>query len=640
MSNWKLDVKSIGGFRGHKEFTLKSGLNLVQAPNATGKTSLLKSMRMLTNVAEEDLIQYLNDYEESGKVTLENDVKYSVSVTRTKDGVKYLKKENIVDDSNINDIVFVMENNPLIDYVEKGSEKSIETWFRKITDVDRIEVIRDVSTNLYRKLTESLREKRIKSEAAQTEFKKSRDELLQDIEDIKDRIIEIQTNKDFKDISTKLTELEDRINELTDEKTPLVNRMNSLKADIGLQESSIRDIDDKISSLEAILKRKTEERSKGMSKIGKYEADLSIFKDKLAEVQRDIHGSEESGDIGLKNRLKYLKEKLETRKTLLPYKSCFTCGRELDADDLKHQIDEMKLKETKYEETLSEKESAEKELQNKIHDLELDIKKFKTELAKEIKKITEGIGKAKNSRKGHVSKFNKFTKDLESQSTQIEGINDKITSLEEEVKELMSSKNKYLLDEYDSLVEERNKKENQLSGIEQKILTLEKGEKEIQTLEEKVEIMEDVVEYYNERIQDVKEKMRNELNDALMKSFDLLKLAEFEKIHIDENFRLEMRRKGGVYTTLEKLSGTEKTLVAILIAFVTKDTFFGDFPFFVIDEVTNVMDDTRFKQLIEYIEDKVDVMIVTRNAPLVGEPTTLNQSHITHDLDFISAASA
>ena len=52
------------------------------------------------------------------------------------------------------------------------------------------------------------------------------------------------------------------------------------------------------------------------------------------------------------------------------------------------------------------------------------------------------------------------------------------------------------------------------------------------------------------------------------------------------------------------------------------------------------MDDTRFKQLIEYIEDKVDVMIVTRNAPLIGEPTSLNQSHITHNLDFISAASA
>lgn len=640
MSNWKLDIKSIGGFRGHKEFTLKSGLNLVQAPNATGKTSLLKSMRMLTNVAEEDLIQYLNDYEESGKVTLENDVKYSVSVTRTKEGVKYLKKENIVDDSNINDIVFVMETNPLIDYVEKGSEENIENWFRKITDVDRIEVIRDVSTNLYRKLTESLREKRIKSEAAQIEFKKSRDELLKDIEDIKDRIIEIQTNKDFKDISNKLDELENTIGELSDKKSPLVNETNSLKADIGIQENSIREIDETISRLEAILKRKTEERSQGMAKIGKYGSDLSIFKDKLNEIQRDLYGSEESGDIGLKNRLKYLKEKLETRKTLLPYKDCFTCGRELDADDLKHQIGDMKAKAAEYEDTLSEKESAERELQNKIHDLESEIIKYKNTLADQIKDMAMEIDGKKNSRKGHVSKFNKFTKNLESQSKEIASINDQIESLEDEKKKLMLSKNKYLLDEYDSLLEERNKKQNQLSGIEQKILTLEKGEKEIQTLEEKVEIMESVVEYYNDRIQDVKEKMRNELNDALMKSFDLLKLAEFEKIHIDENFRLEMRRKGGVYTTLEKLSGTEKTLVAILIAFVTKDTFFDDFPFFVIDEVTNVMDDTRFKQLIEYIEDKVDVMIVTRNAPLIGEPTTLNQNHITHDLDFISAASA
>jgi len=640
MSNWKLDIKSIGGFRGHKEFSLKSGLNLVQAPNATGKTSLLKAMRMLTNVPEEELIQYLNDYEESGKVSLENDVKYSVSVSRTKEGVKYLKKENIIDDSNINDIVFVMENNPLIDYVEKGNEESIETWFRKITDVDRIEVIRDVSTNLYRKLTGSLRDKRIASEAAQKEFKKSKEQLSKDIEEIKDRIIEIQTNKDFKDISTKLKSLQDDIGNLDKEKEPLENEINRLNADIGFQEKSIKDIDEVISRLETILNRKTDERSRGMNKIGKYESDLSIFKDELKETERDIYGSEEVDDVGLKNRLKDLKDKLNTRETLLPYKSCFTCGRDLDKDDLKHQISEMESKVNDYESKLTELEVRERNLSNKIHDLENEIKKIKIELSVEIQDMSKEIEQKRDSRKGHLGQFNKKTKELESQSQRIKTVNTQIDNLEDQIKELMSSKNKYLLDEYKALVSDRKKKENQLDGIKSKIIMLEKGELEIQILEEKVDVMEAVVEYYNDRIQDVKEKMRNELNDALMKSFDLLKLAEFEKIHIDENFSLEMRRKGGVYTTLEKLSGTEKTLVAILIAFVTKDTFFKDFPFFVIDEVTNVMDDTRFKQLIEYIEDKVDVMIVTRNAPLIGEPTSLNQSHITHNLDFISAASA
>lgn len=625
MSDWKLDVKSIGGFRGHKEFSLKSGLNLVQAPNATGKTSLLKAMRMLTNVPEEELIQYLNDYEESGKVTLKNDVKYSVSVSRTKDGVKYLKKENIVDDSNINDIVFVMENNPLIDYVEKGNEESIEKWFRKITDVDRIEVIRDVSTNLYRKLTGSLRDKRIAAEAAQKEFVKSRDQLTNDIEDIKDRIIEIQTNKDFKDISNKLKDLNGEIGKLEDEKKPLDDETNKLKADIGYQENSIKDIDENISRLKTILKRKDDERSQGMDKIGKYESDLSIFKDELKETERDLYGSEEVGDVGLKNRLKDLKDKLNTRETLLPYKSCFTCGRDLDKDDLNHQISDMKLKIASDESKLAEREVKERNLSIKIHDLENEIKKIKTELSREIEDLANKIDKKQESRRGHLSQFNRKTKELESQNNRIETINAEIDSLEDQIKELMSSKNKYLLDEYKALITDRKKKEDQLDGIKAKIMTLEKGELEIKILEDKVEIMEAVVEYYNGRIQAVKEKMRNELNDALMNSFDLLKLAEFEKIHIDENFSLEMRRKGGVYTTLEKLSGIEKTLVAILIAFVTKDTFFDDFPFFVIDEVTNVMDDTRFKQLVEYIEDKVDVMIVTRNAPLKGEPTTLNQ---------------
>jgi len=48
--------------------------------------------------------------------------------------------------------------------------------------------------------------------------------------------------------------------------------------------------------------------------------------------------------------------------------------------------------------------------------------------------------------------------------------------------------------------------------------------------------------------------------------------------------------------------------------------------------VTNVMDDTRFQRLIDYIKDKVDVLIVTRNAPLIGKPQILTQEQITHTI--------
>ncbi len=116
-------------------------------------------------------------------------------------------------------------------------------------------------------------------------------------------------------------------------------------------------------------------------------------------------------------------------------------------------------------------------------------------------------------------------------------------------------------------------------------------------MKKRIEILEQIIEFYNAKIQMIKDKMRNELNTALKSSFELLKLAEFEETKTEPDFNLKLIRTGNVQTSLDRLGMTEKMLVAILIAFVAKKTFYQEFPFFVIDEITNVMDDTRFKVL-------------------------------------------
>ena len=50
MSNWILKINNIGGFRDRKEFILKEGLNLVIGDNATGKTTLVNSLKLLNSL--------------------------------------------------------------------------------------------------------------------------------------------------------------------------------------------------------------------------------------------------------------------------------------------------------------------------------------------------------------------------------------------------------------------------------------------------------------------------------------------------------------------------------------------------------------------------------------------------------------
>jgi len=44
----KLELENIGVFRGKREFNLFKGLNILYAPNASGKTSLVAGLKAVT----------------------------------------------------------------------------------------------------------------------------------------------------------------------------------------------------------------------------------------------------------------------------------------------------------------------------------------------------------------------------------------------------------------------------------------------------------------------------------------------------------------------------------------------------------------------------------------------------------------
>jgi len=66
----KLELQNIGGFAGVHEFELKKGINRITAPNAKGKSSLLRGIQCLASDNEDVFRDTLNDDSDAGHVKL------------------------------------------------------------------------------------------------------------------------------------------------------------------------------------------------------------------------------------------------------------------------------------------------------------------------------------------------------------------------------------------------------------------------------------------------------------------------------------------------------------------------------------------------------------------------------------------
>ena len=69
----EIEMENMGGIRGKYEFTLESGLNILEAPNATGKTSVINGIRALILPSDElkkkERRHFLNLMVKDGSVT-------------------------------------------------------------------------------------------------------------------------------------------------------------------------------------------------------------------------------------------------------------------------------------------------------------------------------------------------------------------------------------------------------------------------------------------------------------------------------------------------------------------------------------------------------------------------------------------
>ena len=96
----------------------------------------------------------------------------------------------------------------------------------------------------------------------------------------------------------------------------------------------------------------------------------------------------------------------------------------------------------------------------------------------------------------------------------------------------------------------------------------------------------------------------------------------FVNVEVTDKFQVKVMRKVGgreFEERLTMLSTSERTAMIILLAIVAKLAYLPDAPIFAIDTISTSFDPKRFANLVDYMKDRVQYLIVTLHSPQEAE---------------------
>lgn len=649
---WNLKINNIGGLQGEHNYTFGEGLNIVNAPNATGKSSAINALRLAMGGGQTgDVVQYINDSSEYAEVSLEDGETHRISLSRSGDTAEVLSRETPYDNMEVDDLAFLTEDSTLHDAVVEGDEEQVGSWMSNITDIEYYEIARDRARSVMQRVTRQKKQAEEQVKGSTQEVEELIDELENDLEEVTNEIDEILSSEEYEDIKSELGDEQDRKNELKDETGEVNRKISQLQTEVENARRTLKSKQEEKEELSSQLDELKKERTQGEEKIKDLRERVDELDDRISELKRELKGKREERDgrtitieEGIKTRLKNKERRLERRQGIEGFNECPHCGQTLDNEEVRQEIEEL-------QQEIEDLRNAKKQRQRQTTDLQAErqnildnINEIREEIPERIDSTEKELRGVRNTISNKETEIENKQEEIESLKQERKSLNKSIEEVEERITEL-ASKNEENQERLSNFYQQEKEIRNRLEQAQERKAKYQRGTERLEELQKKEQVAEQIVKHFSERIERVNVQMLGELNDALEENFELLELADFEKIRVERNrsggFSLDLTRlddKGrATPTTLAELSGAEKRLVAMLIQYVAKKTFAPAIPFFVVDEVSNAMDDERFRRVVKKLSEDVETLIVTRNTPYEGEEDVLSQEHISDDVSAVEA---
>lgn len=622
----KIQVNNIGGLRGKHQFNLKKGLSILQAPNGSGKSSLIKAIHLLignTRIPPETLKNYLTEKEINGYVKIafrDGGKNYEVQIQRKDSSVEIIYS-NVEDDSfnfPSEELAYVRGTSELYQGVVNNDKTDLTSWYQRVTQIHKYQLFLDSST----KVLTGLKIKRddLKKKASlDASFKQ--DQIQQKRQKINEYIKEredIENSPSYIAFLNQNEEIKTTINGLKEEIEKLSNKKTNIRAKINSEETTLRqtkkDFKNKKKKLDLFLNEKPQKQQR-MHQIEDEKDDLEV---QLSGLESEA--SDDRSDIERK------RGNLKEFKKLVNVSVCPTCKQKIDSNHFKQLVKQLESEIKKLEKQMRARKKRMDELEQK-----------KSSLEREFYDIRDFLSMKQGKQRQEIQKLEKKIQSLEGRlSKKRKDMNQIYAKLEDKEKEL-----KEIRDEL-STESAETKKIAQLSGLESRLEGEihklqreidESGDSQLEYLkmDKHVKYAEKVHAHYTEKVQHLENETMDSINEEIRKSFELLDLAKLKKVEFhkkDGYYGLDIQRANNVFTTLEKMSGAERSLITLIITWIVKNKVIPEEPLFLVDEVTTEMDDTRIKDILQHISENINYLVVARHSPYKGKKQVLSQDHI------------
>ena len=636
----KLELQNIGGFTGVHTFEIKKGINRITAPNAKGKSSLLRGIQCLASDDETLFRDSLNDDNDTGSIKLDDE--YVRNLRRT---------NNLVQATPAEDRTFFDENGEW-----RNAEKIafFTPKSRVVLEIDQnaFDVLKFIKSVSGAEIVESdLRRK----EAQLEDAKQKLDEHIENLTNAQKLEAEIKT------MQGDIQKLQDEVQELEAEIAKESGTMDitDVSKDLAAKKREIAGLHERLRVREGEVKRYQDEYEKARTLRERIDEEIVEFERMYESPEKSIEEFKEniSKHERRKKSLKKGKEMLDRLLGVIneAYKmfgeaervvpdeaseissleraynllgdsgECPVCSGDAALGTLEQRRKELRecatdlSKDMRGEEEQIKMIKADKsELQDKVDGL-----KAKRRALDEAKRNAEEYRKNWDERKDTLDAIEREIAEKESELESLErgyedatktartesrdrlnemrkkvgGFENEIMNNHKQIDRLTSEIPDYMIGE---TLEEYARKKNK--GLEH--LRMEIGQLEEQYDHE----VRGAVKRFNEKINDI-------YHDMGFTTFRDIKIEEETTRGRPSSLDVVVEHVSGKKQSLSSLSKAEQLTLGLVFQISAKENYIPDFPFFVIDDNMNTFDPDRFKLALGYLTDKADYVLVSQPVP-------------------------
>jgi len=608
----KLVVKNIGGLVGEHSFEFREGVNEVLAPNATGKTSLIRAMLALLSPQDPNVRPdiLLNRDADDGYIKLVVDGEEYYRVFKRRNGyVVEVRSKLLADDERFSWLILDPFMGRLVTSIYAG-EEDVSEFIDVIFGITKIkQEIED--TNIKIKDEEIKREELLDKSRDLANLLKERVELERKLKEALEKAKKVEVEK----IRVK-EEIERRITQLREIMGELKGRLEANKRELSQTIETIKDLEAHIRHMENAL-------SEFYRKYPEPHAIIENMKQEIDNIRRAIREHEERlAEINRANPLV-----LDAASKRLPL--CPVCGRAVEKPDKfwSRRVGELGEAAGEIKKEIDKLSEREQRILNEIGVIEKEWSRIRTIETVDLP-----------SKKNQLSLLQRRKSTLESD---IKNIERQIEVLEERIIELerkMPEEERKYIEEVARVRGEVKSLQELLKGIERRIEILGDVGRELKEVEETLSKLYRLKDQLERTLLETRRRVAMEFRRMANDIARKLGFTWFKSIALDEEDGKYKIRVIRVFPSgredkqdLRELSTSEKlsiVLIATLVAYkekISKEYSPEKVPILA-DEALLALDPERFEKVLRELGKYGKYIIVTR----LAEPSKTPKITIVH----------